>query len=94
MQYNKNGSFLPRPLLSIQVYQSQDIPSILKDIERQSAEEELYAVGFLAYEAASAFDNAFPSPRPSSPAFPLLYFAMYSKAEEFSESIFSGGGKV
>ena len=74
-------------------YQSQDIPSILKDIERQSAEEELYAVGFLAYEAASAFDNAFPSPRPGSPAFPLLYFAMYSKAEEFSESIFQEEAK-
>ena len=76
-------------------YQAQDIPSILKDIERQSSAEDLYAVGFLAYEASAAFDSTFPSlsPRPNSSTFPLLYFAMYSKAEEFSESIFQGASK-
>ena len=82
--------FFREPCKIYTSYEIQEIPAILLEIEKQSAAERLYAVGFLAYEAGPAFDKAYPSRENSPSSFPLLYFAMYPEKNlrEYDESIF------
>ena len=85
--------FFREPSIIFTSCKTKDIPPILSEIEKKSAAKNLYALGFLSYEASSAFDKSFPDPKNSAPAFPLLYFAMYPEEnlEECDESIFEEG---
>lgn len=58
-------------------YTHQDVRTHLQEIEERVHTSGLYAVGFLAYEAATAFDAALPTQASSS--FPLLWFGLYPK---------------
>ena len=51
-----------------------DVLPALQEVERLSHRDRLYAVGFVSYEAASAFDRVLTT-KPPAP-FPLLYFAL------------------
>lgn len=53
-----------------------DVVPLLQRIERRVEEEGFWAAGFLAYEAAPAFDPALPVRQPA-PDFPLLWFGLY-----------------
>jgi para-aminobenzoate synthetase/4-amino-4-deoxychorismate lyase len=53
-----------------------EVLPLLATIERRVEEKGLWAAGFLAYEAAPAFDAALPVRQPS-PDFPLLWFGLY-----------------
>ena len=67
------------------VYQTSDlseINSVLNTIDRRVRDENLTAVGWLAYEAASAFDPALATK--SNPAVPLLYFALFKECNAAS----------
>ena len=55
-----------------------EILPLLATIERRVEEERLFAAGFLAYEAAPAFDPTLPV-RPPAPDFPLLWFGLYAE---------------
>jgi para-aminobenzoate synthetase/4-amino-4-deoxychorismate lyase len=56
------------------------VPALTK-IESLVNSRGWYAAGFLSYEAANAFDPAFCTKE--SGAFPLLWFALYPKAEDY-----------
>lgn len=51
------------------------LPTLL-ELEERVRSDRLYAVGFLAYEAAPAFDAALPSH--DDPEFPLLWFGLFA----------------
>lgn len=53
----------------------KEILSVMSDIERRVNEEELYAVGFVCYEAAPGFDASFVTH--SSCRLPLLCFGLF-----------------
>lgn len=52
-----------------------DVLPCLAEVERATQSEGFYAAGFVAYEAAPAFDPALPAK--DDPDFPLLWFALY-----------------
>ena len=55
------------------------VRATLEEIEERVESERLVAVGFISYECAAAFDDAFP---PSPPGdFPLAWFALYREAD-------------
>ena len=61
---------------------TEDVPVILREVERRVNEEGLHAAGFVAYEAAPAFDPAL-AVIPGSD-FPLAWFGLYAQAEPVS----------
>jgi para-aminobenzoate synthetase / 4-amino-4-deoxychorismate lyase len=56
-----------------------DVLPSLRHLEEQVRTRRLYAAGYVAYEAAPAFDAALPVR--SAPAVPLLWFGLYEHAE-------------
>jgi para-aminobenzoate synthetase/4-amino-4-deoxychorismate lyase len=68
-----------RPHKIITTSRREEIIGSLQHLEHCAARG-AYAVGFIAYEAAAAFDAAFP---PSAPPadFPLVWFGLYDRAE-------------
>ncbi|MDT8306721.1 MAG: aminodeoxychorismate synthase component I [Anaerolineae bacterium] len=61
------------------VYQTTNLAAVLpllETVEARVEAEGLWAAGFLAYEAAPAFDRALQT-HPPSPGFPLLWFGLY-----------------
>jgi para-aminobenzoate synthetase / 4-amino-4-deoxychorismate lyase len=63
----------------VHIYQTAELGEVLpllETVEARVEAEGLWAAGFLAYEAAPAFDQAL-RVQPSAPAFPLLWFALY-----------------
>src|SRR5690606_7703295 len=65
-----------KPLHLYSTTQSGDILPLLRTVEQRVEAEGLWAAGFLAYEAAPAFDAAL-RVRPPAPDFPLLWFGLY-----------------
>lgn len=58
-----------------------EVRPALEELEREAHARGLYAAGFLAYEAAPAFDPAL-TVRPDPSGFPLLWFGLFSAREE------------
>lgn len=65
-----------RPLHVYQTAALTEVLPLLERVEAQVEREGLWAAGFLAYEAAPAFDSALPV-RPAVADFPLLWFGLY-----------------
>ncbi|WP_135229808.1 aminodeoxychorismate synthase component I [Deinococcus fonticola] len=66
----------------VQVVETSDLNGVkakLAEVERLTSTG-LYAVGFVSYEAAPAFEPAFPVR--ATPDFPLLWFALFQDVEE------------
>jgi para-aminobenzoate synthetase / 4-amino-4-deoxychorismate lyase len=70
-----------KPLQVITAATSDEVLPAFNKVESLIRLHQLHAAGFIAYEAAVAFDPAFRT----SPAcdFPLLWFGLYEKPEEF-----------
>ncbi|MCS6907648.1 MAG: aminodeoxychorismate synthase component I [Anaerolineales bacterium] len=64
------------PLTTLDTRQIHEVLPILQQVERKVSQEKLYAVGFLSYEAAPAFDSAFSTHRPCND-FPLIWFGLF-----------------
>ena len=76
---NKQWLQFKNPVKIIETCKICDVISKFQQIEQTVDKEKLYAVGFLSYEAASAFDSALrTNPLPS---FPLLWFGLYEDYE-------------
>lgn len=60
----------------LQTRRSQDVLATLSEVERRVNEENLFAAGFLAYEAASGFDSAYVTRE--SIHLPLICFGLFS----------------
>jgi len=84
---NKNHWLLfQNPLSIIQTNAIEDVIPALKEIEER-IDHNGFAAGFLCYEAASAFDKALITYKPSN--FPLLWFGIY-KAPKTLQSLPAG----
>ncbi|MBN1254179.1 MAG: aminodeoxychorismate synthase component I [Deltaproteobacteria bacterium] len=68
------------PKQAISAYRVEEVMAALEAIEEQVRQHGLYAAGFIAYEAAPAFDSALAVKEDG--AFPLLWFGLYEKAEQ------------
>ena len=68
----------PRQIIS--VHRMEDVIPALSAIEEHVARDGLCAAGFIAYEAAPAFDSALAVKEDG--AFPLLWFGLYGEPEE------------
>ncbi len=68
------------PSATIKADTPAEVPAAL-DRLRDAVENGHYAAGFLAYEAAPAFDPAFVTHPPSSSA-PIMWFGVYNRCEE------------
>jgi para-aminobenzoate synthetase/4-amino-4-deoxychorismate lyase len=73
-----------KPLRVVIATKINEVLSALEEIERSVFGDDLYAAGFLSYEAAPAFDPAF-HVLPERD-FPLLWFGLYSRPDVVSLS--------
>ncbi len=69
-----------RPIEIVSARSPAEVMPALRRVEAQVRARQLYAAGYLAYEAAPAFDAAL-QVRSSSPALPLAWFGLYEQAE-------------
>lgn len=65
------------PVESFLVRKIEQVLPVLERIEQRVNNEQLYAAGFVAYEAAPAFDSALHTL--SADGYPLLWFGLYEK---------------
>ena len=63
-------------------HSSDEVSTVLQKLEDQVESHQLYAAGFVSYEAAPAFDPVFKVKSPDD--FPLAWFGIYSKPERIS----------
>jgi len=70
------------PKRIISAHRMEEVMPALKSIEEQVHQRGLYAAGFIAYEAAPAFDSAL-AVRENG-LFPLVWFGIYGKPEQIS----------
>ncbi|HEY54258.1 MAG TPA: aminodeoxychorismate synthase component I [Caldilineae bacterium] len=70
-----------KPSEIITAYQLDDVLPALRRVEQATTQQNLYAAGFLAYEAAPAFDAALRT-HPPKPDLPLLWFGLYGKPDK------------
>jgi para-aminobenzoate synthetase/4-amino-4-deoxychorismate lyase len=70
------------PQQIISAHQADEVMPALKDIEEQVQDHGRYAAGFIAYEAAPAFDSALAVRKDG--AFPLVWFGIYGKPEQIT----------
>ncbi|MFW6414559.1 MAG: aminodeoxychorismate synthase component I [Verrucomicrobiota bacterium] len=68
----------------VQASTLEEVIPCLEEVENEVRDDNLYAAGFLAYEAANAFDPALATHAPDA-EFPLLWFALYEKAERLAD---------
>jgi para-aminobenzoate synthetase/4-amino-4-deoxychorismate lyase len=72
----------------ISAHRVEEIIPALNVIEEMVQQHSLYAAGFIAYEAAPAFDAALAVKQDSS--FPLVWFGLYSRPDQLSLPIALG----
>lgn len=71
-----------KPFSILQAKTCQELPELLHQID-QARRTGSWVVGFVSYEAAGAFDRAFPPPHPHRDL-PLAWFAFFDQAENSS----------
>ena len=71
-----------KPKRIISVHRIEEVIPALNEIEERISQDNLYAAGFIAYEAAPAFDSALAVKEDG--AFPLVWFGLYGEPEEVS----------
>ena len=70
-----------QPTEIITAYRVDDVLPALRRVEQATVQEKRYAAGFLAYEAAPAFDAALRTHSPK-PDLPLLWFGLYAEPQK------------
>ena len=71
-----------QPLYIIETHRLDEVIPKLQDIEETASRFDLYAVGFISYEAAPAFDSALTTL--SSTGFPLIWFGLYEEPDSMN----------
>jgi para-aminobenzoate synthetase / 4-amino-4-deoxychorismate lyase len=72
--------FFQNPREVISAYCPKDVEPVLSTVDELVLKKNYFAAGFVAYEAASAFDSALAVKRCQD--FPLAWFGLYEKAED------------
>jgi para-aminobenzoate synthetase/4-amino-4-deoxychorismate lyase len=73
------------PVQIFSVHSIEDILPVLQAIEESTRQINLHAIGFLSYEASSAFDTLFVTQPCDNKAFPLAFFALFKEPEILSD---------
>jgi len=73
-------AFFTNPVEIVSAHSREEVRPALRRVERAAAEG-LYAVGFVAYEAAPAFDRALTA-KPHPAELPLLWFGIFESPSE------------
>ncbi len=81
IQEDESWLVFKRPVKTITVSRPDRVKDALREIDGVLAAEELYAAGFVSYEAGSAFDLTVRQPRER--AAPLLYFGIFHKPKRY-----------
>jgi len=71
-----------QPLYIIETHRLDEVIPKLQNIEETASRFDLYAVGFISYEAAPAFDSALTTL--SSTGFPLIWFGLYEEPDSMN----------
>ena len=71
-----------KPIEVVQAFDVEEVLPGLRRVEEFANRNNLYALGFVSYEAAPAFDSAL-HVRSTESWFPLLWFGLYEKPEPF-----------
>ena len=79
------------PLSIFTTHHLNEVRPLLIAMEREIQEKGLWAVGFINYEAAPAFDPALKTKNPTE--FPLLWFASYKSPELIPDASFTQSPK-
>ena len=82
---NSNWLVFTQPIDVVLTRKSRQVLDVLKEIERRVNEENLFAAGFLSYEAASGFDPAFvthPGDR-----LPLICFGLFPEVQQIDDLV-------
>jgi para-aminobenzoate synthetase/4-amino-4-deoxychorismate lyase len=74
-------AFFTNPVEIVAAHSHEEVRPALRRLERAAAEG-FYSVGFVAYEAAPAFDRAL-TVKQRSTALPLLWFGIFDRPSEF-----------
>jgi para-aminobenzoate synthetase/4-amino-4-deoxychorismate lyase len=80
------------PLEEIEIHAPDKVLSVLEYIEQRVEKEGLFAVGFVSYEAASAFDDALQTHAPGE--FPLLRFGLFATAKRIDLPTPAGAAEI
>ena len=83
IRQNSKWCCFSEPEIILSTYTCKDIIPILNQVE-EFVTEGKYAVGFVGYEAAQAFDSAFVTLN-GTDGFPLVWFGIYSRMDIRSE---------
>ena len=83
IRQNSNWLCFSEPEIVLSTCSLNEIIPILNQLEELVAEDK-YAVGFVGFEAARAFDSAFIT-HDASDGFPLIWFGIYTRVEVLSE---------
>jgi para-aminobenzoate synthetase/4-amino-4-deoxychorismate lyase len=67
-----------RPLAILEARTLSEVGPVLERVEQETGRRNRWAAGFVAYEAAPAFDRAL-TVRPPDPVLPLLWFGIYGE---------------
>jgi para-aminobenzoate synthetase/4-amino-4-deoxychorismate lyase len=86
---NQQWLLFRRPVRIHAAHSLESVQSVLRTVEDQVKDNRLHAAGFVAYEAAPAFDPAFVVKSPDT--FPLAWFGVYQEPEQIA---FPGMPKV
>ncbi|HEX7315291.1 MAG TPA: aminodeoxychorismate synthase component I [Pyrinomonadaceae bacterium] len=78
-------AFFTNPVEVVSAHTHAEVRPALRRVER-AATEGLYAVGFVAYEAAPAFDRALVVKRPSG-ELPLLWFGLFESPSHMQPAV-------
>ncbi len=90
-----DGYHFERPICVLEAHRPEDVPEVLESVERES-DSGYYAAGYVAYEAASAFEPAAPR---RAIHIPYAWFGIYEQAAhvaraEFTEPLPDGAPTV
>ena len=86
--------YFHHPEKIIAVFRCEDVPAALSEIEHQVNQGERFAAGFLAYEAAPAFEHAFHVKTGDHANFPLLWFGIYPQPAWLPNNAIEGSSAV
>ena len=71
------------PIAVLSAYNVADVISVLTEVEGRAQRDQLYAAGYVSYEAASGFDSALTTRVPGD--LPLLCFGLFSEPQRLSD---------
>ena len=69
------------PVAVYAAHRVSDVPDVLRAVEEATKKRGLWAAGFVAYEAASAFDPALVTHSPT-PGLPLIWFGVFAEPSD------------